>query len=97
MTPQLELFKFKEPIETVVIAVKPEMPLEAFLQLHHLAFFMELMERLPDGRVVWNSSIEEMYSENVARAEYEALQRGWIEVCMEIPKVVVEQISETPE
>ncbi len=86
--------QFKEPIETVVIAIKPEMPLDAFLQLHHLTFFMELMERLPDGRVVWDSSVEEMYSESAARAEYETLQRGWIQVCMEIPRIVVEQMKE---
>lgn len=75
-----------EIIETVVIEVNKEMPFEVFKELSHIAYFMELMERLPDGRVVWNPSVESLYSEDLAEAEYYALQQDWIRVSFEIPK-----------
>lgn len=92
---QLEFdFNTTEAIETVVITPTKEMPLEVFKQLHHLAYFMELMERLPDGKILWNPQIESLYSEDLAEAEYFGLQKDWFHCDMEIPKAVYEAFFE---
>jgi hypothetical protein len=80
----------QQPIETVVIEIQKSMPLEVFRELHRIAYFMECMERLPDGRVLWNAALVETYSELLADAEWECLQNDWIEVSMELPKALVE-------
>lgn len=87
---QLDLFDSSEPIETGVITPTKEMPLELFRVCHHLAFFMELMERLPDGRVLWNKDITEMYSSDLADAEYYGLQQDWFSINMELPKAFID-------
>ncbi len=84
---QLEFdFLRAEVIETVVIEVTKEMPLDVFKQLHHIAYFMELMERLPDGRVVWDPSVISIYSNDLANAEYLTLQKDWLKIRFEVPK-----------
>jgi len=81
-------FDTTEAIETIVITPTKEIPLKVFKQLHHLAYFMELMERLPDGKILWNPKTVSIYSEDLAEAEYLALQKDWIHCDMEIPKIV---------
>lgn len=85
-------FDTSEAIETVIITPTKEMPLEVFKQLHHLAYFMELMERLPDGEILWNPKIESLYSEDLAEAEYFGMQKDWFTCSMEIPKAIYEQL-----
>lgn len=90
---QLEFdFLQTAPIETVVITPSKEMPLDVFKHLHHIAYFMELMERLADGKVLWNPQIESMYSEGLAEAEYIGLQNDWFSVSMELPKELIGDI-----
>ena len=84
-------FEVEEIIETIVVGVNKEIPLDVFKQFHHIAYFMELMERLPDGRVVWNPKTESIYSSELAEAEYVALQKDWFEINMELPKKLFEQ------
>lgn len=83
---QLDLFDKKQPIKTVVITPTKEMPLDVFMYCHRLAFFMELMERLPDGRVMWDPDVTEMYSEELAEAEYYGMQQGFFSLNMELPE-----------
>ena len=79
-------FDKKEIIETVIVEPTKEMPLEVFKQLHHIAYFMELMERQPDGRILWDPTIESIYSEELAEAEYYGIQKDWFKLSFEIPK-----------
>lgn len=85
---QLNLFDKTTPIETVVITPTKDMPLDVFKYCHRLAFFMELMERLPDGRVLWNPDVTEMYSEELAEAEYMGLQHDFFTMNMELPVAI---------
>ncbi len=88
-------FQFNEVIETVFITPTKEMPLEVFKQFHHVAYFMELMERLPDGRRVWDESATSIYSEQLAEAEYLGMQNDWFTVSFELPKALVGDINGT--
>ena len=97
MNSQLTIFDKKEPIETVVIIPTKEMPLEVFLRLHRLAYFMELMERTSDGKVIWDETVTDIYSEDLAQVEYVALQEDMFSVNMELPKVIVEKMSNEKE
>lgn len=78
-----------EPIETVFITPTKEMPFDVFKQFHHIAYFMELMEKLPDGKRVWNPAIVSIYSEGLAEAEYIGLQNDWFSCAMELPKELI--------
>lgn len=93
MADQLTIFDKKEPIETVTIRPTKDMPLEVFKFLHRLSYFMELMERIPDGRVIWDESVESIYSEELAEAEYTALQEDWFSIAMEVPKAIVDKMK----
>ncbi len=73
-------------IETITISPTPEMPLDVFLACHRLAYYLELMERIDDNHVVWDETVESLYSERLAEAEYLALKNGWIKTTLEIPK-----------
>lgn len=90
---QLELFDKKEPIETVFITPTKDMPFEVYKELHHLSYFMELMDRLPDGRVIWDEAITSIVDENMAMVEYSGLQNEWFVINMELPKSLVERMS----
>lgn len=85
-------FDVPQKIETVVITPTKEMPLEVFKKLHHLAYFMEFMKKLPDGKRLWDPKTTSIYFADLAEAEYIGLQKGWFHCDMEIPKVVYEQI-----
>lgn len=87
---QLDLFQNGEVIETVCIQPTKDMPLEFFKVCHHLAYFIELMERIDDGHVVWDEEVTSIYSENLAAAEYQGIQNGWFSVTMELPKKFIE-------
>lgn len=84
MATQLSLGQ--EPIETVCISPTKEMPLELYRVLHRLSYYVECMERLPDGRVLWDEKLEEVYSEQSADAAYHGLQSDWFSCTMEVPK-----------
>lgn len=89
----LQLEFGQEPIETAVITPTKDMPLEVFKKLHHIAYFMELMERLPDGRVLWDETVTDIVSEDMAEAEYYGLQNDWFGVNFELPKKLVESFE----
>jgi len=91
---QLNLFEKITPIETVVIQPTKKMPLEVFKECWHKAYFMELMERLPDGRVLWDEERSDIVSDTAAEAEYFALQNDWLVINMELPKRFVETFLE---
>ena len=94
MVKQLEFnFTRTSPIETVIVEPTKEMPLEVFKRLHHIAYFMEFMERLPDGKVVWDEALVEIYSEGMAEAEYIGLQNDWFSCAMELPRELVEGMT----
>ena len=92
---QLDLFDKKTPIETVVITPTKEMPFEIFKEFWHLAYFMELMDRLPDGRVLWDEERSDTISETSAEAEYYALQQDWFIMDMELPKVLIDEFMQS--
>lgn len=88
---QLNLFENKEPIETIVIQPTKDMPFEVFKECCHLSYFMGLMERLPDGRVIWDENVNSIVSEDMAEIKYSALQNDWFNMNMELPKKFIEK------
>lgn len=90
---QLCLFDKKTPIETVVISPSKEMPIEVFQEFYRLSYFMELMERLPDGRVIWNENVTSLFDDNMYLVHYNALHEGWYELSFELPKELVDKFS----
>lgn len=82
-----------EPIETIVIQPTKEMPLEVFRELYRIAFYMELMERLPDGRVLWDERTTSIYDAGMADVAFEALRDDWYSATMELPKKLVDRMS----
>lgn len=80
------------PIDTITIIPKKDMPLEIFRECYRLSFFISLMERLPDGRVLWDESCKEWWCpEDIAEVDYIALQRGWYTSQFEVPKAFLEK------
>ncbi len=79
-------------IETVIITPTKEMPLDVFKTLHHIAYFMEFMERVSSHQVVWDETVSSIYSEQTAEAEYYALQNDWFVMPMELPVEVVNKL-----
>ena len=88
---QLDIFDKLTPIETICIEPTKEMPIEVFKECHRLSYYLELMERLPDGRVVWDENATSIYSEEIAEAEYQGLQHDWFSMTFEIPKAWFER------
>ena len=80
----------KTIIETITITPTKEMPLEVFRACYHKAYFMELMEHLPDGRVMWDDEVSDIVSEDAADIEYYALQNDLYTSSMELPKAFFE-------
>ena len=74
-----------ETIETKVIKINKACPLDVYRYLHRLAYYTELMERTPDGKVIWDENLTSIYSESSAEAEWTAIQNDWLEVTLEIP------------
>ena len=87
----MQLEMGQTPIETVFIQPTKDMPFKFFKQCHHLSMFMELMDRLPDGRVIWDETRETLVSETSAEAEYYGLQNDYFTMTMELPKEFIEQ------
>lgn len=71
-------------IETQVVKITKACPLDAFKRLHRLAYYVELMDRTDDGKVIWDENRSSIYSESAAEAEWTAIQNDWLEVTMEI-------------
>lgn len=79
------------PIETIIIAPTPDMPRDVYIECYRKAYFMKLMERLPDGRVLWDENMTSDFSEGLAGIEYTAFTMGLIKVEFELPKAFVEK------
>ncbi len=78
-------------IETVVVEPTKEMPIEVYRVCHRLSFYMELMQRLPDGRVLWDDKLESVYDAALAEAEHLGLRCEWFRSTMELPKKFFEE------
>lgn len=87
---QLSLFEDKQVIETVVVEIKKEIPLEFFKHLHRFSVFAEEMERDENNNVIWNEETTCMYDEGLAEVEYLGIQNEFFKVTMEIPKEYTE-------
>lgn len=83
---QLTLFDKTQPIETIHISPTKEMPKDMFLELYRISSFMELMERTPDGKVIWDEGMETIYSPDLAECVYQMVQDEMFEVNLEVPK-----------
>lgn len=77
-------------IETVQIQPTKEMPFDVFERFHHFSYFAELMERTPDGKVIWDESVTSIVSDQAAKAEYLGLQNDWFSMSLEVPKEWIE-------
>lgn len=75
-----------KPIETVAIRPTKNMPLEIFRACWRQAYFLELMERLSDGRVLWDKNVTSIIAIEGADIEYYLLQNGFFELVFELPK-----------
>ena len=91
---QFDLFSKITPINTVIIVPDKNIPLELYREFYHLAYFMELMERLPNGMVLWDENKESFYNINLIDVEYELFKKGIIEVEFELPEKFVRQFEE---
>ena len=80
-------------IKTVVITPRKEMPLDLFKQCHRLAYYMEHMERVGTNEVIWDETLEAIYCEAHADAEYHALQNDWFVMNMEIPEAFAAKLG----
>lgn len=84
---QLDIFDGVVPLETIIVSPTKDIPLDVFKQLHRIACFIEIAERLPDGRVLWDPNLTiDFYSEEMAEAEYYGIQHDFFKVNMELPK-----------
>ena len=83
---QLELFDKTKPIETIHITPTKEMPKDIFMELYRISSFMELMERTPDNKVIWDESATTIYSEDLVEVVYKMIQDDMLEVNLEVPK-----------
>lgn len=83
---QLTLFDSQKVIETIRISPTKEMPLEVFKECYRFSAFAELMERTPEGHVIWNPDLTEIYSEQMEDVVYHMVQNDWIGVTLEVPK-----------
>lgn len=91
MSEQLELFDKTQPIETIHITPRKEMPKDLFMELYRISSFMELMERTPDNKVIWDEGIETIYSEDLVECVYQMVQDDMIEVNLEVPKEFIDK------
>lgn len=82
---QLEI-QLNPIVETVRIEVKKEMPLEVYREWARWSMYAELMERTPDGKVIWDQNVTTIYAPKYFDAEYRAIQNDWIKVNLEVPK-----------
>ncbi|EMO68142.1 hypothetical protein LEP1GSC132_0493 [Leptospira kirschneri str. 200803703] len=82
------------PIETIIIVPTKEMPLEIFREYYRISYFMELMERLSNGKVLWDETKTSIFNENTADALYTALQEDFLSIPFELPKEIIEEASQ---
>ncbi|MDI7219285.1 hypothetical protein QMN07_17475 [Leptospira santarosai] len=80
------------PIETIVIEPTKEMPFEIFRECYRVSYFMELMERLPDGKVLWDEKKTTIFDKNMAKVLYKALQKDMFSMSFEISKKMFEEV-----
>lgn len=86
MALQLTIFDKKQIIETVVVDVNKEIPLDVYKYCHRFSNFAEHMDRTEDGKVIWDEDRKILYSEDIAEAEWLGLQEGYFRIGLEIPK-----------
>jgi hypothetical protein len=73
-------------IETIHITPTKEMPLEVFRECYRFSSFAELMQRTEDGKVIWDEGVVTIWSDDAADVVYHMVQKGMIEVTLEVPK-----------
>jgi len=83
---QLTLFDKQNPIETIHITPTKEMPLDVFKECYRFSAFAELMDRTPEGRVIWNEHMTELYSEDLEDVVWHMIQDDMLQVTLEVPK-----------
>jgi hypothetical protein len=82
----------REVVKTVIIQPKKQIPLNIFKQLHRIAFFVECMDRLGPNEIIWDETVQEVYSDEIAEAEYCGLQNDFFSVTFELPEKTVKTI-----
>lgn len=70
------------------------MPIEVFQEFFQLSYFMEIMDRLPDGRVVWDENETALFDDDMYSIHYNALHNDWYVISFELPKEVVDRLLE---
>lgn len=89
---QLNLFSTSGTIiPTIRITPNKEMPLEVFRELYKFSAFAELMERTPEGHVIWSEDLTEIWATEMPDVVYHMIQNGWIECTLEVPKEWVDK------
>jgi hypothetical protein len=84
---QLDLFSTSgTEIETIHITPTKEMPFEVFAKCYQFSAWAEILERTPDGKVIWNEDATEIWAEGIERVMYEGLQNDWFQLTLEVPK-----------
>lgn len=79
-------------IETIHITPNKEMPKDIFIELYRISMFMELMERTPDGKVIWDEHTETIYAPETSEVIWRMIQDDMLEVTLEVPKEFVDQV-----
>lgn len=84
---QLNLFSTSgTEIETMFITPTKEMPYEVFEKCYQFSAWAEILERTPDGKVIWSEEATEIWAEGIERVMYDMVQNDWIQLNLEVPK-----------
>jgi hypothetical protein len=73
-------------IEVICIAPTKEMPFEVFEQCYRFSAFAELMDRAPDGKVIYNADVTDIWSDDLPKAVYAGIQNEWFGVNLIVPR-----------
>ncbi len=80
-------------IETVKVDPKKSIPLKLYKELYRISYFMKLMERTSDGKVIWDELKSSIYDDSAAEIEYHLFQMDLMCITFELPKDLVNQLS----
>lgn len=84
---QLDLFSTTgKIIETIKITPTKDMPIEVFRECYRFSAFAELLERTPEGCVIWDENLTTIWSEEMPDVVYHMVQNDMIEITLEVPK-----------
>lgn len=62
------------------------MPIEIFRECYRFSCFAELLERTPDGKVIWDEDCTTISAEGMADVLYQMVQDDLLELTFEVPK-----------